>query len=194
MPLPVISGVYRCVLNWSNGTQLAENILHVFSSVPSDPASAVANALATAISANTNAFVGTQAASVIYRIDVTPLDGVTATYERLSAISAPAANTGDFIPAASMLCKFQTALRGPSHRGRIYTPFIAESKQSNGVMVSGSDSTMATAWGNIQTALQAGSRNLSVASYVHAESHIVTAFVGENTLGTQRRRQTRLRS
>jgi hypothetical protein len=91
--------------------------------------------------------------------------------------------------------KLQTGLRGRSFRGRVYRPFAAEETCSDGFLDPANVLLLQTAWENFIASLAADaySDTLVVASYKLATKDPVVNVVAEHALGTQRRRQTRLR-
>lgn len=191
MPLPVISDVYRVALNWTHsGGQRAVNVIHI------RRAGSNSAAVASALDSNAASAMWTDMSSgaVMQRLDVTPLDGASATYQlATSGAKWTGTTAGDFLPAAAGLVSLRTGLRGRANRGRIYRPFITETSNSNGVLGSGGVAAAQTAWNTWLTAMNAAGFIPVVASYVHVYRQDITSVLVEATLGTQRRRQTRLR-
>lgn len=188
--LPVIANVFRCAINWDDGASArAVNVMH-FLSVTLTPAQ-IATALGAHIQANQ---LGTMVGQAEARtVDITPLDGTTATQRfALANWSGPLA-TGDYSPASAVLVKLTTALRGRSNRGRIFLPFPSESKISNGIVDATTVGNMTTAWLAFDNAMATAGATLQVTSYKHANTHALTNISVENVLATQRRRQSRLR-
>jgi len=134
--------------------------------------------------------------ATVNHISVTPLDGSSATYQ-LNTSGAKwtgSAAAGDPIIAAAAMIKLTTSLRGRSNRGRLYLPFVCESVQQGGTIIAGTVTSMQTAWNSFLTAMVAAGSQPVVASYLHAVQHPVAAYTVETFLGTQRRRQTRIRT
>lgn len=191
MPLPIITNIYRVALNWTGpGGQHAVNVMH-FSRAGSNAA-----AVASAIDASVTSAMWTDVQNgwSVTSLEVTPLDGSSATYT-LAVTGAKWTGTtaGDFTPGAAALVSLRTNLRGRSHRGRIYRPGIAEASQTNGQLTTGSVATTQTAWNTFLTTVTTAGATPVVASYLHQTADAVTSYLCELVLGTQRRRQTRLR-
>lgn len=202
VPLPVIANVFRCALNWTAGSQTAVNVIHIFvdptgTQAPSEVFEALDDFVTQAMWTPVSSSAG------VASVDITPLDGVTATasFSTAGAARWTGSEGGDIQVAPAAIVKMQTALRGRSHRGRIFLPFLGEGATSGGQLVGGRDVTTTAAWAAFQTALQgdAVSRAVVVAAYdrrhagAGAAAHFVTSFLCELELGTQRRRQGRLR-
>lgn len=192
MSLPVIANLYRIALKWSNGAlATAVNVLHVQA-----PTLNSADVWA-ALDANVTAGMwNSQGASAyVFEAHVTRLDGSTATFQAApTGAKWTGIQTGENIPALATIIKLVTATRGPAHRGRLYLPFVAEASTSYGTMVGAIRTGQQTPWNTFLTAMAAANAPLVVASYKHASASLVTAVLVESVFGTQRRRQTRLRS
>lgn len=194
MPLPIIGSTYRVVLNWTQATisQNAVNVLHVQKT--SSTASAIATAFDGAVAAGMwQPSINTAS---VTSIEVTPLDGVTATFVLATSGAkwAGVQSTGDVLVAPAGIVSLRTTLRGAKNRGRIYLPFIGEAVQSSGQILSGTVTTWQTAWNTfLNTAIPAAGMTLVVASYKYATAAPVASISCEAFLGTQRRRQTRIR-
>jgi hypothetical protein len=140
-----------------------------------------------------------QGASVV-EVDVIRLDGTSPT--GVLSTGSPSKWTGGsgstsdpFVPNAPILVSFKTSQRGPAHRGRIYLPFVAENAITDGSLDSGVRSSMQTAWDTFLTAMGTGGSvaQLGVASYKHSSWLSTGTLNVETILGTQKRRQQRLR-
>lgn len=189
--LPVIANCYRVALNWVHSSgQHAENVMH-FRRLASTAA-----AVAALVDANVTANMWNQLSSgaVVTSIDVTPLDGSSATV-RLATSGAKwtGSDAGDFLVAPAALVSLRTGVRGRSYRGRVYRPFPGEVSVSNGVLSAGGVTASQTAWTTFVAAMNTASCQLVVASYLHQTTADVTTAIVENVLATIRRRQTRLR-
>jgi hypothetical protein len=195
MPLPVIPNVFRCAFNWVHSTgQKAENVMHVQDLAGGHTAHDAFLALDGTIPATV--FGNCSSGASVTTITVTPLDGSTASSTFTTTSPHWAGNTGgDMIPAAAQVVKLPTTLRGRSHRGRVFLPFIAETAQANGAADASVTATMTTQWNAWETALVAHSPSWSfvVASYKLATANAVGTILVEGELGTQRRRQSRNR-
>lgn len=198
-PLPIIANVFRLTTKWtSSAGGLAENVMH-FRHIAGTTAGVAAD-FAASITQTMWGPVSAQAWIASY--DVIKLDGSAATVSFVGGTTGKwqggGGNTDPEIAPAAIV-KFRTGLRGQSNRGRIYLPFTAEGQLANGVLAGAIVTSTQTAWDNFVAAMAALSTELTVASYdrahggVGATHHVVTSTVVESVLGTQRRRQTRLR-
>jgi hypothetical protein len=202
IPLPIINNTNRVALKWTGaGGQTAVNVIHISSGGAALNAAGIFAGLAAAVdvgmwdAVSSGAFIG--------EVDITPLDGVSATSSFLTGGGAvwSGSSGGDFVPAAAVLVKLQTALRGRANRGRVFLPMITEALMVDGFVNGGSVAVMQTAWTDFQADLQAQVVPIAqvVASYdrrhngVGAHASFITNYVVEGVLGTQRRRQQRLR-
>jgi hypothetical protein len=211
-PLPTISGIHRVAFSWraSASGPYAANVMH-FHSASVDP-----DGLKTALDANvsTAMWLAVATTTVCYQLTITPLDGSSAT--RLYAVTGSkwAGNnvSSSIIPASSVVVSLKTAQRGRRYRGRLYIPFAIEEVVQGG-SVTGSVSAAQAAWDAFRTAMATASYPIHVASYgrslVKTGGHggpitytpvswspfstPVTSTTVEQVLGTQRRRQSRLR-
>lgn len=192
-PLPVIADVFRCQLFWKSSVgPTAANIFHV--QAPSSTAGQVYST----IDANvTSGMWGhTPSTSTVTTVKITPLDGVSATSVFAptgTKWSGPTTVSGDIIPAAAAVLTLRTALRGASHRGRLFLPFPAESQATNGILQASTVSSMNTAWTTFIIALSTASKPMVVASYKLAAAFGIVTYSVEGPFGTIRNRQTRLR-
>jgi hypothetical protein len=210
--LPVIAGIHRVAFQWRAAATgpFAVNVMHFYNPA-SDP-----DGLKTALDTNVtaNMWVGASTATVIYQIAITPLDGTSAT--RLYTVTgtkwAGPSTPGDMIPAASIVVSLKTLERGRRRRGRIYLPFPIEGLCSNGVYTA-SLTTNQAAWDTFRSAMKTANWPLHVVSYGHSlhrtktpgggyaltpvtwtpDSRECVSSTVESTLGTIRRRQSRLR-
>jgi hypothetical protein len=204
IPLPVITDVFRCALkwDWSGGQQKAVNVIHIHAGATGQAAS---DAFA-ALDASVVVGMWDNAVNVagITEVDITKLDGASATtsFSTGGAAKWSGSAGGNMEPAAAVLVKGSTGVRGRDNRGRVFLPFTSEAAVDNGFLVSGLAATMTTAWETFITNLQALSPvswGFGVAAYDRAHSGAGAHFTGydqilvEGALGTQRRRQTRNR-
>jgi hypothetical protein len=196
--LPVIADVFRCAWNWrTSGGQTATNVIHInCASAANDPVP-VMELFDDWVGGNM--FEATGDAAQVFDVAITPLDGSSATQHFAPATPANWTGliTGDFSPASCALIHLGTSLRGRSHRGRIFLPFVGETAMSNGSLTSPHPGDITTAWQTFQSNLASDPQNpadLVVASYKLASDRIVGTIVCESVLATQRRRQGRLRS
>jgi hypothetical protein len=211
-PLPVIDGIHRVAFQWRIGAggQTAVNVMH-FHGASVDP-----GGLRTAIDTNVTAtmWTGIVSTAAVYQLTITPLDGASAT--QLFSVSgtkwAGTITGSDFVPQAAAIVSLRTALRGRRNRGRIYLPFYSEQNIQNGT-VFGTLTAVQAAWDAFRAAMKTASWPLHIASYGHSlhrtrspgggyvltpvtwppVSNEVISSSYELNLGTQRRRQSRLR-
>lgn len=187
--LPVIADVTRCTLLWDrqNGV-MPRNVLHVRRPFITDASvlaafeAALSNGMfdcmPTSYTLKTIAFLNLDGSSSTFFGDVTPRHGNG---------SPP-----EFIPQSAGIVSLHTALRGQSHRGRVYVGPVCEGDQANGVL--SAVATMTTAWANFRdTLFSSHGVHLAVASYKHSSSEDVTDIVVRSIVGTQRRRADQLR-
>jgi len=204
IPLPVIPNTYRCALEWVQGVtgQTAVNVIHITTNAAGVPSADVFEVLDDLVTADMWASVVNSAQ--ILTVNITPLDGVSATSTfPVGLVARWAGETaGDFLPSSAAVVKFQTLHRGRDNRGRVFLPFTGEAAVTDGFITGGTTLTMSTAWTAFATALQGDATTpctLVVASYdrrhAGAGAHVtaVNSIVAEAALGTQRRRQSRLR-
>jgi hypothetical protein len=190
-PLPVITDVFRCAINWQStggsGAQTAENVIHILA------AGKTAAQVGAAIDGDTdpNMFLSMSSAVSAPSVSITPLDGTSATLDfPLTTWVGTAA--GDFVPAVSQLLSLQTAVRGRSHRGRIYVPFTTENRVSQGFATDPTNPpAQAAAWLEWAADILVGGFTLVVASYKLRTAAAVTNIIGRQASATQRRRQER---
>jgi hypothetical protein len=196
--LPVILNTFRCALNWTHSSgQSATNVIHITDPTGLFDATAVEEAIEDA--AGTGMWAAVSSGAVVTDIAITPLDGVSATQHFTPSDEATftGGSSGDFVPAVSVLVKLSTSLRGRSHRGRVFLPFITEGNISNGALSSTPQATMQTGWESFKSNLDSdpdGPFHLVVASYKLATTHVLSSINVEGMTATQRRRQGRLRS
>jgi len=189
--LPVIADTYRVALNWTDSGQSAVNVMHILRS------GTTASAIASSVDANvTAAMWGTVVnGAAVNHLVVTPLDGASASFT-LNTTGAKWTGSGgvaDPCVQCAVMIKCTTALRGRSNRGRLYLPFTSETISGGGVIAAGTQTTVQNAWNAFLTAMIAAGSQPVVASYLHATQHPIAAYTVELAMGTQRRRQSRLR-
>jgi hypothetical protein len=195
-PLPTITNVFRVALTWTeSGGQHAVNVMHIRDDSGGHGAGQLMTALDAHITANQWLTVVNTA--VVTDVAITPLDGSSATQHFNPATPAhwTGGNPPDFSPASAAVIKLTTALRGRSHRGRLFLPFVSENIMSNGVLNSTTAANVSTAWVAFDTAMTSNAPpwSLGVASYKLSQFNQSTDPVCEIILATQRRRQGRLR-
>lgn len=173
-------------------------------------------ALKNAIDANvtTAMWQGCSLGTGVYQLSITPLDGSSATqiYSVSGTKWAGGGTAADYIPAAAAVVSLRTAKRGRRYRGRVYIPYPSETLCANGSFTA-TPSSAQTAWDAFRSAMATALFPMVVATYGHSlhrtknpgggytltpvtwtpDSTPVTATTVEQALGTQRRRQSRLR-
>lgn len=205
-PLPVIADTFRVAFNWLQGPtgQTAVNVMHFHGTGGAETSADLFEALQDAITTNQWTAVVNNAS--VDHLDITPLDGVTgtSTFSTGSGAQWTGSSAGQFVPAAAMIVKLQTGLRGRANRGRIFLPFISENGIANGFNDPTNIAVCLAAFNAMQASLAGdagpgGPWAQGVASYDRrhggAGAHInpVLAYQVESASGTQRRRQGRLR-
>jgi hypothetical protein len=194
--LPIINNVFRCALNWeynATSVQTATNVIHVKDNAGGHDAVDAYNVI------NAHVTAGMWGATVdnmgVISVDVTPLDGSSATYSAVTGTPAKWAGaiTGEFVPQASAPTSLATANRGRSARGRVYVPGLCEGAQSEGFLTGSIVTSITTAWETFLSALLANTPpwELVVASYKLATAQPVIAVQCRSAIATQRRRQRR---
>lgn len=191
-PLPVIADTYRVALNWRSATLgHAANVMH-FRGAPGSAAGLYTSLNNRAIQ---NLWYCVSNTAVVDSVDITPLDGSSATI--VNSTGAPAKWQGfagtDSPPAVSAIVKLRTAKRGKSYRGRIFLPWVTESQQANGALDAAAVTAMQAAWILFRTNVATDGYTMVIASYLHATAELVTTSTVEGYTGTQRRRLARLR-
>lgn len=191
-PLPVIADTFRCVLNWVNtGGQYATSTWHWKNNFGGGTAAGLATQLTNNITGDLLDCISTTA--TVPTCTVTPLDGSSASSEHVLTGWGGSGGGVDWVPQASVIVKFQTGLRGPDHRGRIFLPFVSESNITSGNLNSGTQTAMQSAWNTFVSNMSADLWDLQVTSYAHSDTEDVTTLLVESALATQKRRQDRLR-
>ena len=193
MALPVIADCYRVAFQWQMAFQAANgsdpvNVAHF--SAPGKTAAQVYSIIDTAWAANL--IKSTSAVGVISQLDITKLDGSSATQSFVTGSGAKwtgGTAGGDPIPAQCTIVKLATALRGPRYRGRLFLPYLSEAEQSVGNITPATVTTMSAAWVTFANAVATAGAALGVASYVGSVWTQVVNIAVEGTAATQRRRQ-----
>lgn len=191
-PLPIIADAYRVTLNWVTASGAnAVNVMHFLQS------GTTAAAMAATVDAHVTSSMWAvqETGTHVTRLDVIKLDGSSATASLTVTGSkwAGTATAGDYIPQMAAVIKTQSLFRGRSKRGRVYTPFVAESQSTNGVLGGGAVAAGQAAWTAFLAAMIAAGAQPIVASYKLASQVPITEYTFESVAGTQRRRMSRLR-
>lgn len=187
--LPVIADVFRCVFNWTSdaGIDHPVSVQH-FKDVGSGP-----DDVATLIDDNTvvHMFEGLPGAVEATSVDITPLDGVSAASHYPLSNWQGESGSGDHLIGQAIIVDFQTGLRGPRHRGRIFLPSPLESVVTSGAIVAANATEIGNAWSDYIAAIAGAGGEFGVASYVHHDfTPYITAKVNQR-LGRIKRRQPR---
>lgn len=191
-PLPVIANTFRVALNWTSNdeSQIATNVIHVRGAALG--ADDIGLALDAAWQDNQWAAMPEHWAFNVTQI--TPLNGTGATldYETLSPHQYGRGGA-TWLPAGAAVVQFGTGLRGKENRGRVFLGPVSEAQTADGALTGSVAATIQGGWQAFATALSVGSIEHVVASYKLAVAHTVTQYTVKSALGTQRRRQTRVR-
>jgi hypothetical protein len=190
--LPTITDTYRVAYKWSapSISRFAVNVMHFKKSGESASSLfAELDAIAAAsMYAHTNENVG------VVELDITPLDGTSATQGFSTGGAARWKGTGagsGSIPQVAALAKFNTAVRGRSHQGRAFLPFVDEDRQTAGALNDTPRGEMQTAWDAWHDGLTTDGWEFVVASYKLSSEGAVVSIQIEPRTATQRRRQLR---
>lgn len=208
MPLPLLPQVFRVAITHGTAALPAAftNVIHVSSATLSP--SQVLTALDGAIAAGS--FDCLNSGFDLHSAVITKLDNATPSVEGpLSNPNWNGTGSGEGSPASSAVVTLKTTSRGRRHTGRIYIGWVAEDKMASGQVLAASQAVMNAAWATNVANLTSAGIPLHVTSYgfdgvapppkpvreafAASTLPVVTATVG-GTLGTQRRRQSRLRS
>lgn len=206
MPLPTIANTFRVAIEHAAGaTPTFTNVIHVVSPVLT--AAQVLTALDGAAVAGM--FDCVPASISTHTAVITKLDGVSPSFEGpLTNAGWDGAGGAESVPSSSAVVTFKTSQRGKRHTGRAYIGYCAEDKISNGALDPISLATMSAAWTTFVANAASAGVALTVASYGHdgapppprptrpaypAGQVLVTTASVASALGTQRRRQSRLR-
>jgi hypothetical protein len=190
--LPVITGAMRVTLNWTDdlgGT--AANVIHVDDG--GHNTTTVFNSLAAHVVQDLWSYTSNHLR--VTSVAITPLDGhsATNTFGTGSVTGWTGSTTGDPIPQMASIVSIRTALRGRSHRGRIFLPGVSEAQQSNGTLNSSGIASWQAAWTTFLAALTSDGNPMALASYKLASLFPITGVNCEGKAGTIRGRMTRLR-
>lgn len=199
IPLPVIPDVYRVTLNWvsSANSQIAANVMH-FKMVTGNELS-VKNAIDANVTAGMWQVV--MQTSRVQSLSIIKLNGVNATvsFPVTGAKWAGSVSTQDFNPALSVIVKHMTGLRGRDNRGRTYLPMCGDASLDFGAVNGTNPATMNAAWAAFLSAMTSAVCLPVVAAYDRAHAgagahdSLIIQYLAETVIGTQRRRQQRLR-
>ena len=183
--LPIIDDTFRVALGYESGGELvARNIIHHFG--PGLNAVEVADLVDTNFT--TEMIDATSAEIDMKEIEVTPLDGISATFTKVLALGVPGGAAGVGVPNGAGVVTFNTDKRGRSFQGRAYTPWISEGVQSEGLIESANVINIIDAWVQYAVTMLVEGCAQVVASYVLAEVNAIQNVLMDRRLDTQRRR------
>jgi len=194
MPLPVISGIYRCTVNQLLGDEPIANVLH-FSATGSPTAAAVGAAFALGWG-KTGGISVLQSNQLLYKTwHCTPLDGSSIGADgdfSLANKQAGASATASVPVNVALVLSLQTGLRGRSNRGRIYFAGVntAQVDVPAAHWAPGTLTAAVTEWGVMVSQWASGTPALApvVASYKLATANLVSGVAARRDFGTQRKR------
>lgn len=192
-PLPVIDNVFRIAVNGHTSSgATSTNIFHVFTA-SNDVTQMYADLNDQWSTADL--FRYTSGRYLVDSVGITPLDGVTPTQVFPAFDNDEGTAGADYLVEGCAVLSMKTGIRGPRGRGRLYTPFVAEGAQADGLLAESSLEPMSTSWNDFNEAMIASTTNAAmvVASYEHHAQAAVTAFSVSPHLGLQRRRLIRTR-
>lgn len=194
-PLPTIADVYRCALTTRLGTtgQYAVNVFHV-RSVGGNVTEVLADLVTLVKNVNSPYRTLMASTAVLDELAVTPLFNDGATQIQTLGTDGTGAKSSEATINSPAIMTIRSARRGPAYRGRQYLPFIGESATVQGSLVAGDVASANAALSTWIGLLAAQNLDLGVASYVNAEFSTHSTVEIETRLGTQRRRQDRLRT
>lgn len=186
-PLPTITDVFRVTLNWNTAHGIApRNVLHFFAS------GATASDIADGFDAHVQSdqFNHVQQDWAFTSIDVLKLDGSSAT-QTVGVDAVGSLVSGDWIVGTAAVLSLHTAQRGSRGRGRLFLGPLPESRLSNGLIVD--PTAIVTAWGTFFSGMSGDGIVPGVASYVHADFHVLTSHRIDLVPGQVRRRNNQQR-
>jgi hypothetical protein len=191
-PLPVITDVYRVVLDWESGDACTpKNILHIRSTGNSEAG------IGAALDASWQSGMWDEVSSdmAFSQVTITKLDGTSAAVI-VNVDTQGGGAGGQIIPEQAMVLSLRTLQRGPRGRGRLFLGPVTEDNVNQGKLSVTPVNNIVVDWGTFNDQLHAQSPScaLVVASYVHSDAHDVTSISSSIDVGMQRRRLLRGRS
>jgi len=194
MPLPVITDCFRCTINGTIGTDVADNVIHLLNPGGAGAQADCASDLGAAWITLIQSFDVVVDTYQFNSISVLPLDGTSATVEYVPA-TWPQGGTGSAPPVPSLVARiitWNTGVGGRSNRGRSYIAgeHSADIIAPATLWTPESTDNWTTAAGAFIAALNPGpgGSTLAVASYKLASARPVTSAIARQYFGTQRRR------
>jgi len=186
--LPVIAGIVRVALTWTNGSgspETVHNVLH-FDGDTGDVTDLCTSFNSELDAVQDDALAALSSSYLLTSLTAIPLDGTSGgTTVSVGGVGGHA--TGDYIAQGCQVLSMYTGRRGPRGRGRMYLGPVGEVVQENG-HVAVTALVFTTAWQQVFDNLSGLGADLVVASYAHADAHPVTSLAMHSPLFTQRRR------
>lgn len=193
MVLPVILDTFQVTLVWVNGDvpRPATNVLHFTDTVGGQTEANLSTDLAANVSTGMWTAVGQH--SIINRVDIIKLDGVSATHSFNIVAAAKWTGQGatDIVAQGCMVVSLKSNVRGRSGRNRVYLPWIGETQQTNGAFVPSVVTDTATAWATFVNDMAASGWDLVVVSPKESAAHGLATIIARPNVLTQRRRARR---
>ena len=208
MPLPLLPGVHRVALTHGPqaGAVSPTNVMHFFSTTLTS--AQVITALQGAAAAGM--WDAKSTGLVPVAAVATELDNLSPSIEgTLTGAGWSGTGTGEVSPASSIIVTLKTTARGRRHTGRVFVGGVTEDKIGGGATESATLATMQGAWTTFIANAAGAGIPLHVTSYGYTRKPsdpddgredfaastlpVVSATV-QLVLGTQRRRQSRLRN
>lgn len=188
----VIPNTFRVVWNWTGPGVNAHNVTHFQTTRTKDElAEVLLDESANLVT--THLWQPIQQDYQCTSLDITPLDGVTATEQYVPTVVRHSGQSGgDAMPNSAGVLTLTTGQQGRSRRGRIFMGPMGEGAQAAGLIGTPSMTAWAGSWEQFRTDLLAENVLLCVVSEVLEEATLVGGFVYRRGVGTQRRRQRRV--
>lgn len=207
MALPVLSGVHRVAINRQPGHALGStNVMHFFSAV------LTSDQVVTALNGAVKPAMFTPVRAELTTVEVvaTELDGLSPTVgQTFTGGNWLGTGTGHSQIAPCAVITLKTTQRGRRHTGRVFLGSLTEEATEDGGLVPAVLAGLQAAWTTFIADATAAGIPLHVASYGHTQDPddpndnrpsypagslpVMTCQV-QSILGTQRRRQSRLRN
>lgn len=193
MPLPIVNNSYlvRFVWNSTQAPRAATNDMCFHDDAGTHTGTDLYNAI------NTNVvqamWSGVNVNAAIYTVITTKLDGSAASLPHATGAPTKWQGTtgGDMIPQGCGVVTFRTGFRGRSYRGRIYLPWLAESDQTDGTLLSANVVAAQSAWSTFMSNMKTAGFPIHVLSRLHSTSTEIVSVQVQPFLKSQRRRARR---
>lgn len=189
--LPVITDMFRVTLDWGtwNGIK-PRNVIYI------QCASGLATDIPGALNAAWHSAMWGPLPSGMQmsQVEILALDGSSSS--TTAAVTTQSGQSGGSAgaPGQAVIVSFQTGLRGPANRGRVFLGPASDTIVTDG-LYTGSLSSLNSAWAAFQTALQAHTPVCAhhVVSIKNGTHHVVTNYRAQQVAGGQLRRLKQLR-